>query len=141
LIADLCCPSVAGMPDQYSPRGASFPGTAPSEYLSRIVELAEAQLAPKQPSHLELEFGKVYADAIGIGRLSALDWLVGEHLPKIHEKYIGPVARRGEYVRFALKQLAKWGIRGPNNKPYKRETIVRAMSFAARGRRKTGKPN
>jgi hypothetical protein len=122
---------------------------SPIVYLSRIVAVAEAKLAP---SLFDIKAGKILSDEIGIGRLSALEWLVGEHLPKIYEKHIGPVtrgrttrgrARIGEgdsytaYVIFAQEQLARWGITQSGGQP--QESIIRAMSYAAKGGRRVGK--
>jgi hypothetical protein len=91
---------------------------------------------------------------IGIDRLSAFEALVGQHLPKTFQKHFGPVtrgrttrgrARIGEadtnpaYVRFAQEQLSNWGITGSGGEPHSPESIIRAMSHAAKGGRRRGK--
>src|ERR1700730_16623047 len=62
---------------------------SPTTYLKRILATVEAELSPKfvSPLDIEIEGGKHLADALGIGRLSAFEWLVGERLPQIYEKY------------------------------------------------------
>lgn len=73
--------------------------------------------------------------------MSAIEWLVGKHLPPIFAKHFGEVAtpRRSDgscdtpYVRFVLAALPEVGIFN-NGKAYAPETIARALSYAKKPR-------
>jgi hypothetical protein len=124
---------------------------APEIYLEKLKTWAEHQLQPVPRSPIDIEWGQRLADSIGIGRLSAFEWLAGEHLPKIYEKHFGEPATlgrtsRGEpntrYVRFAVDALKKLGIARSDGRPYAPESILKAMTLARKGvpRRRVAKP-
>jgi hypothetical protein len=119
---------------------------SPKSYVSEIVTAVEAELAPKEAAApFDVDFGKKFSDYIGIGRLSAFEWLVGERLQPIFERYFGqPATGRDSirepdtpYVRFVLEFLATRGIRQANGKPYEAESIATAMSKAKAVTRRT----
>jgi hypothetical protein len=98
---------------------------------------------------LDRDRGRRLMNDIRIGRLSAFDWLVGEHLPEIYEEHFGTPATVGRstngqadspYIRFAVRALADLGIKGPRGKAYAGESIIKAISLARnRGTRRVGK--
>jgi hypothetical protein len=116
--------------------------------LDRLVGAVDRALEPPPPpTPLDIEAGRAFAKALGIGELSPFEWLVGRHLPKIFEKHFGEVAtaRRAEgtpntrYLRFAGLSLAAMSIRN-RGRPYSPESIVRAMTLAKHdGARRRGR--
>jgi hypothetical protein len=130
---------------------------SPTAYFQKVVAWAERELKPQMPAtkeacdreRLDRELGRRLMNDIGIGRLSAFDWFVGEHLAQIYKKHFGTPATIGRstdgkadspYIRFAVRSLADLGIKGPRGKPYAGESIIKAVSLVRqRGTRRLGK--
>jgi hypothetical protein len=113
----------------------------PEAYLSQVVEAAENTLKPKPASALDRQLGERFMLELGIGRLSAFEWLAGQHLCEIYKKHFQsePKAHPGSaYVCWVEMELVKLRITF-NGKPYERDAIVRAMTLAKNGGRKVGK--
>jgi hypothetical protein len=116
----------------------------PTDYLQKLIPWIEKHLVPRNASQLDVDLGRCYADSIGIGRLSAAEWLLGEHLPRIYETHFqqrATAALDSPYVCFALGALLKLGITRPDNgQPFAPETVVRALTLVRNGQpRRVGK--
>jgi hypothetical protein len=136
--------SLADLLDESGRRVVRLPLECPQIYLSQVVEAAEDALKPRPTSQLDRLGGERLMSELGIGRMSAFEWLAGQRLPEIFEKHSGiPATPRGDrtqppdtrYVRFAVDALARLGIRLSNDKPHARESIAKAMSVAKSGGR------
>lgn len=104
---------------------------APS-MITQLVDTAEEELR-RLPSTTNLQLGR-----------SPLEWLVGEHLSRIYDRFLdrktrvsrGSKGAGGPYVRFVQATLAVLKIKGPGGVPHTAETIVRAVTSAKRPPRK-----
>jgi hypothetical protein len=121
----------------------------PIEVLRCLAKIADGLCKPKSflPLRPEVDrrLGARAANALGIGRKSAFEWLIGEYLPPVFEQHSGleVKCRYGDnpdtpYVRFAEAFLDEARIRtpkGPKGRPYTREAIVKAVSDGRKDRR------
>jgi hypothetical protein len=121
----------------------------PREVLNCLAVVADHLFAPRSLPPLSPEvdrrLGARAANALGIGRKSAFEWLISEYLLPVFEQHTGLQAtcRYGDspdtpYVRFVEAFLGEAGIRTPKGSPYTREAIVKAMSDR-RGDRRGGR--
>jgi hypothetical protein len=98
-----------------------------------VISWAEKELAPRALSPLDREMEPYVKDAVGLGRVSAVEFIVGEHLPRVFTKHFRqPVSTTpdGAYVRFALDVLAEWSVTRPNGQPHAPESVVKALMLA-----------
>jgi hypothetical protein len=135
--------SLANLFDESGRRAVPLPlqMECPETYLSQVVEAANDALKPKPASSLNRRLGKRFMSELGIGRMSAFEWLVGQHLCEIYKKHFQSRAKAhpaSAYVCWVEEELVKLGVTS-NGKPYERGAIVRAMSIAKNGGRRMGK--
>ena len=113
------------------------------KFLDDLISWAKNELVPKELSQLDREMEPYVRDAVGLGRVSAIEFMAGERLPRIFTKHLRlPVttALDGPYVVFALDVLAEWGVTGRNGLPLSPESVVRALMLAqGSGTRRMGK--
>jgi len=113
------------------------------KFLDDLISWAKNELVPKELSQLDREMEPYVRDAVGLGRVSAVEFMVGEHLPRIFTKHLRQrvaTALDGPYVGFALDVLAEWGVTGRNGLPLSPESVVRALMLAqGSGTRRMGK--
>jgi hypothetical protein len=121
----------------------------PREVLRCLAKVADRLCTPESflpvSPEVDRRLGARAAKALGIGRKSAFEWLVGEYLPPVFEQHTGlkVTCRHGVrpdtlYVRFAEAFLDKTEIRTSKGSRYTPEAIVKAMSDR-RGDRRGGR--
>ena len=111
----------------------------PKEILELLITAVNKRFVSSRPQPL----APWLARKVALDDRSAFEWLAGQRLPKLFKKHFNrkasPRNAKGApdtpYTRFAKTALTALGI-SHNGKPYAFESIVRAMTSAATGRKR-----